>query len=232
MENGKEYYLGLDIGTDSVGYAVTDASYTLKKFKGEPMWGATLFEAAQGAQERRAFRVGRRRIDRRQQRVELLSELFAAEIGKIDTNFFISRKESRLFADDSQHGTRLFEGEGITDREYHANYKTIHHLILELMSSTQKHDIRLIYMACAWLVANRGHFLFDIPAENISEILSFEGVYADFKQYIADEVIRCRGAPISNPKRSRRKCLRYSRPSLALRQRRISSGRISLAERR
>ena len=187
MENGKEYYLGLDIGTDSVGYAVTDASYTLKKFKGEPMWGATLFEAAQGAQERRAFRVGRRRIDRRQQRIELLSELFAAEIGKIDPNFFIRRKESRLFSEDSQHGTRLFEGEGITDREYHANYKTIHHLILELMSSTQKHDIRLIYMACAWLVANRGHFLFDIPAENISEILSFEGVYADFKQYIADE---------------------------------------------
>ena len=26
------YYLGLDIGTDSVGYAVTDENYTLKKF--------------------------------------------------------------------------------------------------------------------------------------------------------------------------------------------------------
>ena len=36
-----EYYLGLDIGTDSVGYAVTDTTYKLKKFKGEPMWGAT-----------------------------------------------------------------------------------------------------------------------------------------------------------------------------------------------
>lgn len=36
---GKMYYLGLDIGTNSVGYAVTDPSYHLLKFKGEPMWG-------------------------------------------------------------------------------------------------------------------------------------------------------------------------------------------------
>ena len=38
MEN-KNYYVGLDIGTDSVGYAVTDERYELCKFKGEPMWG-------------------------------------------------------------------------------------------------------------------------------------------------------------------------------------------------
>ena len=37
MKNEK-YYIGLDIGTDSVGYAVTDEQYTLCKFKGEPMW--------------------------------------------------------------------------------------------------------------------------------------------------------------------------------------------------
>ena len=59
------YYLGLDIGTDSVGYAVTDENYTLKKFKGEPMWGATLFEAASTAAERRGYRTARRRLDRK-----------------------------------------------------------------------------------------------------------------------------------------------------------------------
>lgn len=42
---GKMYYLGLDIGTNSVGYAVTDPSYHLLKFKGEPMWGAHVFAA-------------------------------------------------------------------------------------------------------------------------------------------------------------------------------------------
>ena len=42
----KEYYIGLDIGTDSVGYAVTDTSYSLIKYRGEPMWGVNLFETA------------------------------------------------------------------------------------------------------------------------------------------------------------------------------------------
>ena len=60
MKNGK-YYIGLDVGTDSVGYAVTNENYSLCKFKGEPMWGVTLFDEAQLAVERRAFRVARRK---------------------------------------------------------------------------------------------------------------------------------------------------------------------------
>ena len=40
MEN-REYFLGLDIGTDSVGYAVTDTQYSLLKYRGEPAWGST-----------------------------------------------------------------------------------------------------------------------------------------------------------------------------------------------
>ena len=34
-----EYYLGLDIGTDSVGWAVTDNQYNVLKFNGKSMWG-------------------------------------------------------------------------------------------------------------------------------------------------------------------------------------------------
>lgn len=41
---GKEYFLGLDIGTNSVGYAVTNPDYTLQKYKGEPIWGVHLFD--------------------------------------------------------------------------------------------------------------------------------------------------------------------------------------------
>lgn len=54
---GKMYYLGLDIGTNSVGYAVTDPSYHLLKFKGEPMWGAHVFAAGNQSAERRSFRT-------------------------------------------------------------------------------------------------------------------------------------------------------------------------------
>lgn len=49
MGNAGKYYLGLDIGTDSVGYAVTDTDYILSKFKGELMWGAMLFDSANAA---------------------------------------------------------------------------------------------------------------------------------------------------------------------------------------
>ena len=184
-ENG--YYLGLDIGTDSVGYAVTDPGYSLLKFKGEPMWGTTLFEAGSDAAERRAHRVNRRRLDRRQQRVALLQELFAREICATDPDFFIRRQKSALYGEDYLYEVRIFQGGGLTDKQYHADYPTIHHLILELMESDAPHDPRLVYMACAWLVANRGHFLFDIPADRIEELLDFGKVYGALREYLAEQ---------------------------------------------
>ena len=37
-----EYYLGLDMGTDSVGWAVTDMDYNVLSFNRKSMWGARL----------------------------------------------------------------------------------------------------------------------------------------------------------------------------------------------
>lgn len=178
----KHYYLGLDIGTDSVGYAATDEQYRLCKFKGEPIWGTTLFETAHLAEERRAARITRRRLDRRQQRVALLEELFAPEIGKIDPNFFLRRHESALFAEDTKAGVKLFDG-GITDEEYHDRYPTIHHLIIELMESCEAHDARLVYLACAWLVTHRGHFLFDTT----DKVDDFGTVYDELSDFLKNE---------------------------------------------
>ena len=41
----KKYYLGLDIGTNSVGWAVTDEEYNLCRFRGKDMWGIRLFDS-------------------------------------------------------------------------------------------------------------------------------------------------------------------------------------------
>ena len=87
-------YLGLDIGTDSIGWAVTDEKYKLKKFHGEPMWGSVLFEAAKHKAERRASRISRRLLNRRKQRVQLIQELFAEEINKVDPNFYKRLREN------------------------------------------------------------------------------------------------------------------------------------------
>ena len=122
----KKYYLGLDIGTDSVGYAVTDEYYQLLKFKGEPVWGVHTFDEAQTSAERRGFRTARRRTDRRQQRVSLLNEIFAVEISKVDPKFFIRRAESSLYRDEAEDDFTVFADSAYTDVEYHKQYPTIH----------------------------------------------------------------------------------------------------------
>ena len=187
FQKNQEYYLGLDIGTDSVGYAVTGTDYSLLKYRGEPMWGVMTFEAGNNAAERRGYRTARRRLDRRKQRLALLQDLFAVEIGKVDPNFFIRRKESILFPEDSTHGVQIFQGGGITDEEYHRRYPTIHHLILELMTDSQAHDIRLIYLACSWLIAHRGHFLFDIDPKDTAQLLDFSGIYNNLRVFLDEK---------------------------------------------
>ena len=185
MEN-KEYFLGLDIGTDSVGYAVTDMQYSLLKYRGEPAWGSTLFDPAELNTKRRSFRTARRRLDRRQQRVQLLRELFAHEIAKIDPKFFARIDASRLLRSETDSEYTLFDEAGMTDIEYHRKYPTIHHLIDDLMHSEDAHDARLVYLACAWLVANRGHFLSEVNKENIAAFTDFDAVWNGLIDSIRD----------------------------------------------
>ena len=175
--------MGLDIGTDSVGYAVTDEKYSLCKFKGEPMWGITLFDEANLAVERRNFRVARRRLDRRQQRVGLIQELFAHEIGKIDPDFYRRIKESYLYPEKTSQRIRMF-GTYDEQKAYAEKYPTIHHLIKELMESREVHDARLVYIACAWLVAHRGHFLSEVDKHSVDKVSDFEGVYKKLVDFI------------------------------------------------
>ena len=166
----KKYYVGLDIGTNSVGYAVTDGSYNLLKHGGEPMWGSHIFEEGKTAEERRAFRTSRRRNDRKKQRILLVSEIFAPEIAKVDSRFFIRRRESALLRAEVDPEDRyiVFNEKDFTDKDFYEKYPTIHHLILELMTDDTPHDVRLVYLACAYLVAHRGHFLSEVSKDNVA----------------------------------------------------------------
>ena len=186
MKNEKKYFLGLDVGTESLGWAVTDERYALLKHKGEPMWGVHLFEEAALNDKRRGFRTARRRLDRRQQRVQLVQEIFAQEIAKKDPNFYRRIAESALWREDAHEAYALFCDADYTDKEYHKQYPTIHHLIAELLENPAPHDVRLVYLACAWLVAHRGHFLRDIDKDNISEVLSIEENYRGLMEYFRD----------------------------------------------
>lgn len=54
MSKPLNYYIGLDMGTSSIGWAVTDASYHILRAKGKDMWGVRLFDEANTAADRRS----------------------------------------------------------------------------------------------------------------------------------------------------------------------------------
>ena len=183
---GKErIFVGLDIGTNSIGYAVTDNNYTIKKYKGEPAWGTVVFDEASLKSERRSFRNARRRLDRKKQRVLFVQEFFAKEISKIDPSFYKRIKESSLYGDDSECRFSLFCDENFSDKEYHDKYPTIHHLIDDLMKDADYHDPRLVYLAVSWLVSHRGHFFSNISIENIDKIKDFYTVYSRLMEFFS-----------------------------------------------
>jgi len=187
MKKVGEYYLGLDIGTDSVGYAATDKRYELLKYKGKPMWGSHLFDPASQCAERRAFRTARRRLDRRQQRVQLADEIFAPEVLKVDPMFYIRRKASALCREDRPDMDDInssFNDKEYKDKHFHDQYPTIHHLIMDLINNREKKfDIRLINIAVDWLVVHRGHFLSDVGTANIERVQNFDPIYEEFLAY-------------------------------------------------
>lgn len=52
-----KYYLGLDMGTNSVGWAATDPGYRLLKAKGKDLWGIREFNEACGLKFKRNLRI-------------------------------------------------------------------------------------------------------------------------------------------------------------------------------
>ncbi len=162
MERGVKNaaYLGLDIGSTSVGWAVSDETYRLCRFKGKDMWGVRLFDEAQTAAVRRVARVQRRRYQRRGQRLALLQELFQAQIAQVDPAFFQRMDAARLWPEDKGWKYTLFAQEGWTDRTYHAQYPTVYHLRRALMTQEGPFDVRLVYLALHHILKKRGHFLY------------------------------------------------------------------------
>lgn len=182
------YFLGLDIGTNSVGWAATDENYDLLKYKNHSMWGVHLFDEGTDSKERRAHRTARRRLQRRKQRIALLQDLFKEEISKVDPRFYIRLKESALLREDKtdkNNTNTLFNDLGFTDKEFHKKYPTIHHLISAQIDGEEQSlgDIRLVYLSCAWLLKNRGHFLNDLDVDNVDKLNDFNELYSNFEAF-------------------------------------------------
>ncbi len=165
--SNKAYCVGLDIGTSSVGYAVTDINGRLLKHKdskgnNRSLFGALIFDEAQTAAERRVKRSARRRLDRREQRIDHLQALMAQDIGQVDPVFFARLNESFLHDDDRKYphlyGTLP---ESIWCDGAESKIPTIYHLRYLLANEQKKADIRYIYLALHHIIKYRGHFLIE-----------------------------------------------------------------------
>lgn len=163
MKEIKNYFIGLDMGTTSVGWAVTDENYEIIKKNGKALWGIRLFDEAQTAEDRRMHRIARRRIERRSRRIDLLQELFAQEICKKDPGFYERLNESGLHEEDKsiRQANSLFNDDDYDDKAYHKKYPTIYHLRHALMTENHPFDVRLVYLAIHHILKHRGHFLFE-----------------------------------------------------------------------
>ncbi|MDO5096934.1 MAG: type II CRISPR RNA-guided endonuclease Cas9 [Peptostreptococcaceae bacterium] len=175
-----DYYIGLDIGTSSVGWAVTDLNYRVLKFNQKAMWGIRLFNEGNTAADRRTHRSSRRRLMRRNQRIEWLQEIFAKEIAKKDADFFQRLEDSKYHLEDKilKQKNTLFDDPDFNDKDYHKKYPTIFHLRSDLMNSNDVFDVRLVYLAIANMLKHRGHFIFQ--DQNIDEVKSFDSAYNAF----------------------------------------------------
>ena len=171
MSNG--YTIGLDIGTNSVGYAVVKDDYTLvtkkmkvlgntdKKVIKKNFWGVRLFEEGLTAEARRLSRTTRRRYTRRRKRLEELQKIFHGEMEKVDRNFFIRLEDSFLVKEEKRREQYPIFGTLEEEEPYHSEFPTIYHLRKQLADSTERADIRLVYLACAHILKYRGHFLIE-----------------------------------------------------------------------
>ena len=157
----QNYYLGLDMGTSSLGWAVTDSDYHLLRAKGKDLWGVRLFPEAESAAGRRTQRVSRRRLQREKARIGFVRDVFADAINEVDPGFYQRLDDSKYFPEDKTEMQRfaLFSGNGFNDKEYYDQFKTIFHLRSKLIHSVEPMDVRLVYLAVANIFRHRGHFL-------------------------------------------------------------------------
>lgn len=180
----KKFYIGTDIGTNSVGIACTDENYNLLRAKGKDCWAVRLFEEGETAAKRRGFRTARRRLARRKQRIAWLQELFAPFIE--DKTFFIRLNNSQYLPEDKDEllfsdKNNLFAGK-YDDKKFHKDNPTIYHLRKKLVDGGD-YDLRLYYLALHHIIKYRGHFLFE---GGMDDIRDFKRLLSELNAVIED----------------------------------------------
>jgi CRISPR-associated endonuclease Csn1 len=192
----KNYTIGLDIGTSSVGYAVHYENYELvkknMKIKGngqkkkvkKNFWGVRLFESGETAEATRMKRTARRRYTRRKNRLIYLQELFAEDMKQVDAQFFQRLEESFFVPEDKKNERHPIFATIEEEVAYHQDFPTIYHLRKYLADAQEQSDLRLVYLAIAHMIKYRGNFLIEgtLNIENTSVDENFKRFLQAYNQ--------------------------------------------------
>ena len=189
------YNIGLDIGTGSVGWCLTDNNGHLLKInrKGDngktyrnSAWGVRLFASADTAADCRIKRSTRRRYNRRRTRVIELRKIMSEMIMPVDPNFYARLDEAFLWNEDKRDKAKapflLFNDKKLYDIKYYTDYPTIYHLRKYLLETKEKADPRFIYLALHHMMKYRGHFLYE--GQTFEAIDNIKDTFIELEQLI------------------------------------------------
>lgn len=189
------YNIGLDIGTGSVGWCLTDNNGHLLKInrKGDngktyrnSAWGVRLFDSADTAANCRIKRSVRRRYNRRRARIIELRKIMSDMIMPVDPNFYARLDEAFLWNEDKSDKAKapflLFNDKKLYDIKYYTDYPTIYHLRKYLLETKEKVDPRFIYLALHHIMKYRGHFLFE--GQSFEAIDNIKDTFIELEQLI------------------------------------------------
>lgn len=189
-----EYYLGLDMGTTSVGWAVTDTDYNIVRKKGRDFWGIREFDEANTAVDRRAKRISRRRSQREQVRIGLLKSYFSDEILKYDKDFFSRLDNSFFYKEDKAPELKslngIFDDSDYKDVDYYKDYPTIFHLRKAIINGevpVNDRYSRLVFLALLNMYKHRGHF-FNGSLDDNSQAGGISELYPRFVDMVDEKI--------------------------------------------
>lgn len=197
----KDYTIGLDIGTNSVGWAVLYDNYDLvkrkisvygnteKKYSKKNFWGVRLFDEGKTAQDRRLKRTARRRYLRRKYRLNALQTIFFQAMSETDQEFFNRLNESFLVLEDKKYERHPIFASLEEEKNYHEKFPTIYHLRKYLADTKEKADLRLVYLAIAHIIKFRGHFLIQgkLNIVNSSPVITFQNFLASYNRVFSKD---------------------------------------------
>ncbi len=178
----KPYFLGLDMGTSSLGFAVTDRYYNVIRKRGRHLWGIRLFEEAKTSATTRQFRTARRRRKREKERVCFLQEVFRAALEEKDPGFLQRLDDSFFYPEDkiTKQKYSLFNDPDFSDVDFYKRFPSIYHLRHHLIKSNSEQDVRFVYIALLHIMKNRGHFLYSGGEYNPNQ--QYEACYASLAE--------------------------------------------------